>query len=82
VERAAGLARGRIAIKGNVGVMSGAEALAMLRAGAACVDLYAAFVYRGWSVARDINGELLEALQGQSVAAAGAGAPARQRAQA
>ena len=72
VERAAGLARGRIAIKGNGGVMRGADALAMLRAGAACVDLYSAFVYRGWSVARDINRELLDALQGQSVAAVGA----------
>jgi len=33
----------------------------MLRAGAACVDIYSAFIYRGWSVARDINRELVAA---------------------
>ena len=83
VERAAALARGRIPIKGNGGVMRGADAFAMLRAGATCVDLYSAFVYRGWSVARDINRELLDALQGQSVTdTVAASPPARQRAQA
>lgn len=61
VERAATIARGRIAIKGNGGVFSGADALAMLRAGATCVDLYSAFIYRGWTAARDVNRELLEA---------------------
>ncbi len=61
VERAAKIARGRIAIKGNGGVSTGADALAMLRAGAACVDIYSAFIYRGWSVARDINCELVAA---------------------
>jgi dihydroorotate dehydrogenase (fumarate)/dihydroorotate dehydrogenase len=58
VERAAGMARGRIPIKGNGGVSSAADVLAMRRAGATCVDLYSAFVYRGWSIARDINREL------------------------
>jgi dihydroorotate dehydrogenase len=33
--------------------------LAMRRAGAVCVDLYSAFVYQGWTVARDINLALL-----------------------
>jgi len=61
VERAAGIARGRIPIKGNGGVSTGADALAMLRAGATCVDVYSAFIYRGWSVARDINRELIAA---------------------
>src|SRR5207302_11192842 len=61
VERAAKIARGRIDIKGNGGVSSGADALAMLRAGAVCVDIYSAFIYRGWSVARDVNRELLAA---------------------
>ncbi|HLH88582.1 MAG TPA: dihydroorotate dehydrogenase 2 [Xanthobacteraceae bacterium] len=64
VERAAKIARGRIPIKGNGGVSTGAAALAMLRAGAACVDIYSAFIYRGWSVARDINRELLAARAG------------------
>lgn len=59
VRRAAGYARGRIPIKGNGGISSAADVLAMLSAGATCVDLYSAFVYRGWSVARDINRELV-----------------------
>jgi len=58
VERAAGFARGRIPIKGNGGVSSAADVLAMRRAGATCVDLYSAFIYQGWTVARDINREL------------------------
>jgi dihydroorotate dehydrogenase len=58
VERAAGFARGRIPIKGNGGISSAADVLAMRRAGATCVDLYSAFVYQGWTVARDINREL------------------------
>jgi dihydroorotate dehydrogenase (fumarate)/dihydroorotate dehydrogenase len=61
VERAAKIARGRIPIKGNGGVSTGADALAMLRVGAACVDIYSAFIYRGWSVVRDVNRELLAA---------------------
>jgi len=58
VTRAAEFARGRIAIKGNGGVSSAADVMAMLRAGATCVDLYSAFIYQGWRVARDINREL------------------------
>jgi dihydroorotate dehydrogenase (fumarate)/dihydroorotate dehydrogenase len=58
VERAAGFARGRIPIKGNGGISSAADVMAMRRAGATCVDLYSAFVYQGWTVARDINREL------------------------
>jgi dihydroorotate dehydrogenase len=61
VERAAKIARGRIPIKGNGGVSTGTDALAMLRAGAICIDLYSAFIYRGWNVARDINRELISA---------------------
>jgi dihydroorotate dehydrogenase len=58
VARAAAFARGRIDIKGNGGVRQAGDVLAMLRAGATCVDLYSAFVYAGWTVARDINREL------------------------
>ena len=61
VERAAGIARGRIPIKANGGVSTGADALAMLRAGAVCVDVYSAFIYRGWGAAHDINRELIAA---------------------
>jgi dihydroorotate dehydrogenase len=59
VERAAQFARGRIPIKGNGGISSAADVLAMRRAGAVCVDLYSAFIYRGWTIARDINRGLL-----------------------
>jgi dihydroorotate dehydrogenase len=62
VERAAKFARGRIPIKGNGGVSSAADVLAMRRAGAVCVDLYSAFVYQGWTVARDINRGLIAML--------------------
>ncbi len=58
VERAAGFARGRIPIKGNGGISRAADVLAMRAAGATCVDLYSAFVYQGWTVARDINRQL------------------------
>ncbi len=58
VTRAAGFARGRVAIKGNGGISSAGDVMAMLRAGASCVDLYSAFIYQGWRVARDINREL------------------------
>jgi dihydroorotate dehydrogenase len=63
VENTARLARGRIAIKGNGGVSSGADAVALLRAGATCVDLYSAFIYQGWDIARRINRELLESVE-------------------
>jgi dihydroorotate dehydrogenase len=62
VARAAAFARGRIDVKGNGGVSSAGDVVAMLRAGATCVDLYSAFVYAGWTVARDINRELAPAL--------------------
>jgi dihydroorotate dehydrogenase (fumarate)/dihydroorotate dehydrogenase len=62
LKRAAAMARGRIPIKANGGVRSGRDVLTMLRAGATCVDLYSAFIYQGWSVARRINMELAELL--------------------
>jgi dihydroorotate dehydrogenase (fumarate)/dihydroorotate dehydrogenase len=65
VARAARFARGRIPIKGNGGVSSARDVLAMLNAGATCVDLYSAFIYQGWTVARDINSELAR-IVGQS----------------
>ena len=63
MENTARIARGRIAIKGNGGVSSGADAVALLRAGATCVDLYSAFIYQGWGIARTVNRELLESLE-------------------
>ena len=63
LKRAAAIARGRIPIKANGGVRTGHDVLTMLRAGATCVDLYSAFIYRGWSVARRINLELAALLR-------------------
>jgi hypothetical protein len=47
--------------------------------GATCVDLYSAFIYRGWSVARRINTEFAALLRQQHAAARApdAGADAR-----
>src|SRR5882762_11240252 len=67
VERAAGFARGRIPIKGNGGISSAADVLAMRRAGATCVDLYSAFVYQGWTIARDINRELAATFEREAI---------------
>jgi dihydroorotate dehydrogenase len=77
VVRAAAIARGRIAIKGNGGVASGADVIAMLQAGATCVDLYSAFIYHGWAVARDINRELLARLDAAGLTSVSELAPAR-----
>ncbi len=59
VETASRIARGRIQIKGNGGIGTAQDVLAMLKAGACCVDLYSAFIYEGWTVARDIHRALL-----------------------
>jgi len=59
VARAAEYARGRVPIKGNGGISSASDVMAMRRAGAVCVDLYSAFIYQGWTIARDINAGLL-----------------------
>jgi dihydroorotate dehydrogenase len=69
------IARGRIQIKGNGGVSTGTDALAMLRAGAVCVDIYSAFIYRGWRVARDISCELIAAHPAASTEPTGTPAP-------
>lgn len=67
VERTAQIAHGRIPIKGNGGIFSGSDVLAMLRAGACCVDLYSAFIYEGWGIARAINKQLVSMLDRDAV---------------
>lgn len=71
VAQVARIARGRISIKGNGGVSSADDVLAMLRAGASCVDLYSAFIYEGWTIAREINRGLLQALGSASIRTVG-----------
>jgi dihydroorotate dehydrogenase len=50
---------GRLAIKAAGGVFSGADAHQLLQAGATTVEVYSAFIYRGWDVAGKLNSELL-----------------------
>lgn len=55
-------AGGRVQVKAAGGVFTGSDAIAMLRAGAATVELYSALIYRGWNVAGHIKRELVAAL--------------------
>lgn len=59
----AGRAGGRLAIKGAGGVFTGGDAFLMLSAGASAVEVYSAFIYRGWNVARLIAAELAAELR-------------------
>jgi dihydroorotate dehydrogenase len=69
-------ARGRIAVKSNGGVFSGADALAVLSAGAAAIDVLTAIVYRGWEAASLINRELLALMDEQRIPSIAALRPA------
>jgi dihydroorotate dehydrogenase (fumarate)/dihydroorotate dehydrogenase len=80
LRRAAAIARGRIPIKANGGARTGRDVLAMLQAGAVCVDLYSAFIYQGWSVARRINLELAALLREPNAAPDVVAAPQASRA--
>ena len=60
--RAARLAAGRLTLIGCGGVGTGAEVLAMVRAGAHLVQLYTAFVYQGAALLPRLRRELLVAL--------------------
>ncbi len=61
--RAARLAAGRLILVGCGGIGSGAEALAMIRAGAHLVQLYTAFVYQGAALIPRLRRELVQALE-------------------
>jgi dihydroorotate dehydrogenase len=58
---------GRLVLKASGGVFSGADALAMLEAGASAVEVYSAFIYRGWDVAGLIAGELATLLRERGI---------------
>lgn len=60
--------RGRLAVRARGGVSCGEDAYRAIAAGASAVDLYTAFVYQGWSVARRINAELLALMEARGVA--------------
>jgi dihydroorotate dehydrogenase (fumarate)/dihydroorotate dehydrogenase len=60
--------RGRLAVKAAGGVFTGSDAAELLRAGADTVELYSAFIYRGWDVAGRIKRELLDLLRERGIA--------------
>ena len=66
-----GYARGQLVVRAAGGVFTGGQALRMLEAGAASVEVYSAFIYRGWGVAGDLKRELLRALAARGVASVG-----------
>jgi dihydroorotate dehydrogenase len=68
VQDVVGYSRGRLVVRAAGGVFTGDQALRMLEAGADSVEVYSAFIYRGWGVAGDLKRELLRALRGQSLA--------------
>ena len=59
--------RGRVAIHARGGISSGRDAFEAIAAGATTVEVLTAFVYQGWSVARQINRELLALLRAEGV---------------
>jgi dihydroorotate dehydrogenase len=69
-------ARGRISVKSNGGVFSGADAFQVLAAGAVAVDVLTAIVYRGWEAASLINRELLAEMDRHGVSSLAALRPA------
>jgi dihydroorotate dehydrogenase (fumarate)/dihydroorotate dehydrogenase len=68
VRATAEVSKGRIAIKASGGVHTGADALEMLMAGATMIDIFTAFVYRGWSTAAKIKAELLALMDQRGIA--------------
>jgi len=51
VRAVAKAAKGRIAVKASGGVFTGGDALQMIEAGATMIDVFTAFIYRGWNTA-------------------------------
>jgi dihydroorotate dehydrogenase len=58
----------RLVIIASGGVMTGRDAFELLRAGASAIQIYSAFVYRGWLAPHLINGELLQVLEQEGLA--------------
>jgi dihydroorotate dehydrogenase len=77
VRELAPVVRGRIAIKASGGVHTGEEAFELLAAGATMIDIFTAFIYRGWNAAALIKAELLRAMEARGVGSVAALDPAR-----
>jgi dihydroorotate dehydrogenase len=58
-----GITRGQIPIIGVGGIFTGQDAYEKIRAGAHLVQVYTGMIYRGPSIAKWINQELLELLK-------------------
>jgi dihydroorotate dehydrogenase (fumarate)/dihydroorotate dehydrogenase len=57
-----GIVGDRAAVRARGGISSGTDALRALQAGATTVEIFTAFIYGGWNVARGINEQLLEVM--------------------
>lgn len=57
----------RAVIRARGGISTGEDAFRAIAAGAATVEVFTAFVYRGWTVARQLKRELLAAMERESV---------------
>jgi dihydroorotate dehydrogenase len=68
VKEIAAHAGDRLAIIASGGVMTGRDAYEMLRAGARAIQIYSAFVYRGWLAPDLINRELVQVLEEEGFA--------------
>lgn len=54
---------GTVPIRASGGIFTGQDAFEAMAAGATCVELLTGLVYEGWSIARQINLELLELME-------------------
>lgn len=57
------LTQGRWTIKARGGIFTGEDAFEAIAAGATTVEVFSAFIYRGWYVAKEINQGLLRLLE-------------------
>ena len=68
VRAVAEAAKGRIAVRASGGVFTGADALQMIEAGATMIDIFTAFIYRGWNTAAKIKAEMLASMDERGIA--------------
>ena len=68
VRAMATVTNGRIAIKASGGVHTGAEALQLIEAGATMIDIFTAFIFRGWNAADKIKAEMLALMDERGIA--------------
>ncbi len=54
--------KGRVAIRANGGISTGEDVFHVLAAGASSADVLTSFIYRGWSLPRRLQTELLDQL--------------------